>query len=250
MDRSTAVQTLIAEVESASGFPVALLQDPSIPSKATIRRASGSVTAHLLRYQRDNALTDYFIAFQCGLLLRGLAEDPEPPLQLAGKRDRRERVISQVEKLNRHLSSAQARQVGGQLYDSLMVQLRSVAPGLLVDRELHRRWPSLHPAQAEAMEQEIASTLPALAPDFGQGIPAELITASKAMSSAYAFTAADLLAAPDLAVPYQAVGLEGVGRRLIALADAAEQTRLRDCQLIDSWAEEIGLRGWYRWQEA
>ncbi|MCP9889031.1 hypothetical protein KBY96_13980 [Cyanobium sp. ATX 6A2] len=250
MAPSPAAAALINEVEQRSGYPVQLLQDPELKAKASIRRASGTVTAHVLRYRDEDALTDYFIAYQCGLLLRSLAEDPEPPVNLASKRDRRERVISQVEKLNPHLSAAQNRQVGGGLYDALMSQLRSTAPGLLVDRQLHRAWPELHPAQRQAMEAEIRSTLPALAPGFGKGLPQELITANRAMISAYAVVAADLFAAPDLSVPYLAAGLEPTARRLIALADTAEAEGQRDCQLIDAWAKVIGLAGWYRWQQA
>ncbi|MCP9826348.1 hypothetical protein [Synechococcus sp. EJ6-Ellesmere] len=208
------------------------------------------MTAHLLRYREENSLTDYFIAYQCGLLLRSLAEDPEPPQNLVSKRDRRERVTSQVETLNRHLSAAQARQVGGGMYDALMTQLRSTGPGLLVDRQLHRTWPGLHPAQRQAMEAEIRSTLPALSPTFGAGIPKELIAANRAMNSAYAFVAAELFAAPDLAVPFLAAGLGPMAKELIGLTDVAEADGQRDCQLIDAWAQVIGLGGWYVWQQS
>ncbi len=249
MAPAPAAAALIAQVEQRSGYPVQLLHDPELGGKASIRRASGTVTAHVLRYRSEDALTDYFIAYQCGLLLRSLAEDPEPPVNLASKRDRRERVISQVEKLNRHLTPAQARKVGGGIYDALMTQLRSTAPGLLVDRQLNRDWPALHAAQRQAMEAEIRSTLPALAPSFGKGIPQELITANRGMNSAYAVVAADLFAAPDLSVPYLAAGLEPTAHRLIALAEADEAEGQRDCQLIDAWAEVIGLAGWYTWQQ-
>lgn len=249
MERSPAAAALIAEVEQRSGFPVQLLHDPAIGGKATIRRATGSQSAHLLRYRQEDALTDYFIAYQCGLLLRGLAEDPEPPRQLAEGRERRRWVIEQVAALNPQLSSAQAQQAGGGMYDGLMVQLRSVPPGLLVDRRLHRDWPSLHQAQRQAMEEEIRSGLPVLSPAFGQGIPEELKAANRAMNCAYALTAAELFAAPDLAVPYQAAGLAGMGKELVALAVAAEESGQRDWQLIDAWAEKIGLQGWYGWLE-
>ncbi len=131
-----------------------------------------------------------------------------------------------------------------------MSQLRSTGPGLLVDRQLHQAWPELHPAQRQAMEAEIRSTLPALAPDFGAGIPKELITANRAMISAYAVVAAELFAAPDLSVPFLAAGLEPTARELIALAETAEAEGQRDCQLIDAWAQVIGLGGWYAWQQS
>lgn len=87
-------------------------------------------------------------------------------------------------------------------------------------------------------------------PVHGKGIPQELIAANRSMNSAYAFVAADLYAAPDLAVPYLAAGLEPTARRLIALVDAAEAEGQRDCQLIDAWAQVIGLAGWYVWQQS
>jgi hypothetical protein len=102
----------------------------------------------------------------------------------------------------------------------------------------------------QAMEAEIRSTLPALAPTFGAGIPKELIAANRAMNSAYAFVAAELSAAPDLSVPFLAAGLGPVAKELIGLTEVAEADGQRDGQLIEAWAQVIGLGGWYTWQQS
>ena len=61
----------------------------------------------------------------------------------------------------------------------------------------------------------------------------------------------DLLGKPYLAVPYLSQGYGEKASRLIALAlgngDPAKEPE--DRQIIDSWAQELGISGWYDWSE-
>jgi len=61
----------------------------------------------------------------------------------------------------------------------------------------------------------------------------------------------DLLGKPYLAVPYLSQGYGEKASRLIALAlgngDPAKEPE--DRQIIDSWAQELGISSWYDWSE-
>jgi hypothetical protein len=79
------------------------------------------------------------------------------------------------------------------------------------------------------------------------------------MNAAYAVFGGDLLGKPYLAVPYVSMGHGPIARRLIALAlgdpdgdraaDREEDLGYADRQIIDSWAQELGISGWYEWSE-
>jgi hypothetical protein len=153
-------------------------------------------------------------------------------------------VISACEKLPRQLSLAQARDLGSFLYDGLILQLRSTGPGLLVDHWIRGHCPDLREPQAQVIESQINANLQVLQPSSRANVPAEIHGASTAMNAAYAVFGGDLLGKPHLAVPYLSVGHGPRARRLIALAHGDT-----DRPIIDGWAEELGISGWYEWGE-
>ena len=247
----------LAELEEVTGKPVLVVEAPELKVLATIRRAGPQDASHLLRIQgSSNRVADYLIVFECRMALR---DGPGPRVVLKDKRDRRERVISACEKLPRQLSLAKARELGSFYYDGLILQLRSMGPGLVVDRWIREHCPDLQEPQAEVIESQITSNLGGLQPSSRANVPAVIYAASIAMNAAYAVFGGDLLGKPYLAVPYVSMGHGPIARRLIALAigdpdgdraaDREEDVGYSDRQIIDSWAQELGISGWYEWSE-
>ena len=77
---------------------------------------------------------------------------------------------------------------------------------------------------------------------------AVVVKVSRAMNAAKAFQTAELLGLPPLAIPYQAAGFEALARELIAVTRAEPITADPDREIIDGWAEKLGLSRWYVWK--
>ena len=75
-----------------------------------------------------------------------------------------------------------------------------------------------------------------------------MVKASRAMNAAYAFQAAELAGIPTLAFPYQAAGFEALAKELIAITRAEPATADPDREIVDGWAEKLGLSCWYVWK--
>jgi len=247
----------LAELEEATGKPVMVVEAPELNVLATIRKAGPEDASHLLRLQgsRDRQ-ADYLIVVECRMALR---DGPGPRVVLKDKRDQRERVISACGKLPQQLTPAKARDFGSFLYDGLLLQLRSMGPGLVVDRWIREHCPDLQEPQAQVIESQITSNVGALQPSTRANVPGAIYDASIAMNAAYAVFGGDLLGKPYLAVPYLSVGHGPLARRLIALAlgdldrDGAGEGQPAatptDRTIIDAWAQELGISGWYDWSE-
>lgn len=239
----------LAELEEATGKPVQILTDPQLNVLATIRLAGANDASHVLRIKGDeNRLADYLIVFECRMALRdGLG----PPAALRDNPRQRAEVISACAELHRQLSAAKARELGTFIYQGLLLQLRSMGPGMLVDRWIRQHCPDLEAAQAQAIEAEITNNLAALQPSTRGNFPPTIYRASMAMNGAYAIHGGELLGKPYLAVPYESQGYGAVGRRLIALAvgDGQPANEATDRQIIDSWAQELSISGWYEWSQ-
>ncbi|MDH4405577.1 MAG: hypothetical protein QE276_06145 [Cyanobium sp. D14.bin.5] len=239
----------LAALEEATGKPVLIVDAPELNVLAAIRRAGSQYSSHVLRIKGgDNRAADYLIVFECRMALR---DGPVPRAVLRDKPAVRDQVISECEELHSHLPLAKARELGSFIYDGLILQLRSMGPGLLVDRWIRQHCPDLHEAQEHAIEPEITNNLGALKPSTRANYPDTVYEASIAMNAAYALFGGDLLGKPFLAVPYISQGYGEKARRLIALAlgDGDPAHEPVDRQIIDGWAQELGISSWYDWSE-
>ena len=243
-----AVNRLLQMVEQASGLPVAVAHQGDIDTLATLRPAKGEQQAHLILYKHEDEASSYHVAFEAALLLRIVQVPPELRVNLTEKREAREKVIAQVERMFKgKIGLAQARSVGQRFYDGLMVQLRSMGPGLWADRWLFEQAPELRGLQAAVLQGQVQQNVPCLNAEVDGMGPAAVVKASRAMNAAYAFQCAELVGIPQLAIPYQASGFEALARELIAITRAAPTTADPDREIVDGWAEKLGLSRWYSW---
>ena len=245
----TSANQALAALEEATGKPVLIVDAPELNVLATIRRAGPQDSSHVLRIKGGSSrVADYLIVFQCRMALR---ECQGARAVLRDKPAVRDQVISECEELHSHLPVAKTRELGSFIYDGLILQLRSMGPGLLVDRWIRQHCPDLQEAQEQAISSEITNNLGALQPSTRANYPAPVYGASIAMNAAYAICGGNLLGKPYLAVPYVSQGYGEVGRRLISLAlgDGDPANEPTDRQIIDSWAQELGVSGWYEWSQ-
>ncbi len=68
------------------------------------------------------------------------------------------------------------------------------------------------------------------------------------MNAAQAFQAAELLGLPPLAIPYRAAGFEVLAKELSAITRTEPVTADPDREIVDGWAEALGLARWYVWK--
>jgi hypothetical protein len=226
---------------------VLIVDSPELNVLATIRRAGPEDSSHVLRIKGGGSrVADYLIVFQCHMALR---EGQGVRAVLGDKPAVRDQVISECVELHSQMPVAKARELGSFIYDGLILQLRSMGPGLLVDRWIRQHCPDLQEAQEQAISSEITNNLGALKPSIRANYPGTIYEARISMNAAYARFGGDLLGKPYLAVPYLSQGYGEKASRLITLAlgdeDPAEERA--DRQIIDSWARELGISGWYDW---
>ena len=125
-------RAIIAQVERASGYPVLVTEDRSLQTLAAVRVARGSAPAHSITYNPSvTTQPDYLIAFQCGFILRLFANPPSERCDFAPAAHGREivhRLLSGPEGPARklRLQPDVVEKLRDQLFDGLMVQLRSI----------------------------------------------------------------------------------------------------------------------------
>ena len=161
----------LAELEEATGTPVLIKEVPELNVLATIRRAGPEESSHVLRIKGgSNRVADYLVVFQCRMALR---EGQGARAVLRNNPAVREQVISECVELHSQMPGAKARELGSFIYDGLILQLRSMGPGLLVDRWIRQHCPDQHGLENQVISSRHSisallaglSALPAEQPD-------------------------------------------------------------------------------------
>ena len=237
---------IVKRVESLSGVPVEFKPDSSLTLRATLQMARNGAATHTLRYQPSNSPIDYWVAYQCGFAIRLFDLPPNERFNFAGTGE----GTQQVKTL---LITGQPLKEADQVFLNefaeltthwALVSLRSYAIGLRIDQWLFDEYPSLRPMQAEGVDAVQQENLQLLSKRLGNlSIPVPLL----APAAAYALFADRLLKKETYAIPYRAAGVLGLGKELLAISDGISTNRSHDCELVDAWADAIGMTGWYRW---
>ena len=242
-----ATRSTLEDLEAISGYPVSFLEDASLKTLAAIRIASDRQPIHLIRYRPGAKDIDYLVAFEAALAIRTYRHAPERRLQLSGQPAAREQIRAEVARMHPELPPDRRQSFSDFLFDSLLTQLRSVPPGLLVDYSLYRLHPEIRSLQARSVASQLAENVKALGPEVTRQFPAIIVNANRAMNAAYAIAMATLLQAPQHQIPYQAMGLEQTALDLLALQPSPDAPEPDDTALITAWAERLSITSWIAW---
>jgi hypothetical protein len=239
-------QTIIAELEDRSGYPVTYHADPSLRVLATIKTGTPGSPVHVIRYQPAKSQPDYQIAYECGFALRMFHRAPEDRFHLAANEACLPEVTEDLQRLNPALDSAALDQLSRHLFDGLLLQLRSCPTGMLVDLWLYRNHPGLRMLQAASLQKQVIEYAQCLAEGL-ERYPQKVVHGNRAMNAAHALFVSDLLNQPHLAVPYKMAGLADIGTQLLADVLAAPLESTDDRRLISAWADRLGVLPWIQW---
>lgn len=239
-------------MERKTGRPVEVYPDRDLETYATVKMAKGSAHAHLLRYNPDKESVDYHVAYQCGFVLRLFANPTGERYEFGSSVSGRDAVRDMVsgkrgiaKKLG--LPKSGAEQLTEQFFSGLLTQLRSYPIGMRVDRWIREEHPHLGDDQQASMDRQQRENTQVLDPRIRQMSPEKVFSANVSMNAAYALFCERLLSASQYTVPYRSAGFEEKGKKLLGIWDEIPDDPGRDRELVDAWAQELGVSGWYRW---
>ena len=125
-----------------------------------------------------------------------------------------------------------------------LLNLRSYAVGMRIDQWLADEHPDLRALQADGVDAMQQENLQLLSKRIGTlSIPVPLL----APVAAYALLADRLLGKTVYAIAYRAAGVLDLGADLLSITDSMPNDAGHDRELVDAWAQAIGMTGWYAW---
>lgn len=246
----TIVDEVCRTLEATSGKPVILQPDPDLKLIARITIARGAAPGHVLTYNpKYGEATDYHIVFQCGLALRTYETPSSDRFDVAsteaGRREAGELVADHLRRSGINLPGPALDQFKAQLYDGIILQLRSVPVGLRVDHWVRETYPTLDAQQRSSAVRQLAENQGALAPQMKAIAPDKIYRANLGMNAALALFWGRTLGDVTAAAPYKIAGFLDLGEELLRAADATPPDPSADRSLIERWGGLLGLTGWF-----
>ena len=243
---------IISRLEEASGYPVQVMEDPDLSTIAVIRIARGNMPAHILKYIPLTPPVDYTICWQCSLALRLFERKPEQRFQIASSPEtsgQLDKILSAPNGLAHKLGLAKAQtdSLRDQLLQGLITHLYSVAIGLRVSESLTIDYPELLDLESQHVERELKMNREGLSDKMREMMPQEVYNATHKINTAYALTWSNRLERPEIANPYRLHGFEAAGNELLQIFEFVPNDAAHDYELVDAWAEALGIRSWYVW---
>lgn len=244
---------VISLLEETSGYFVTLMEEPNLPTFASIRIARG-VPAHILSYKptaRGEA-PDFAICWQCAFAIRMYECPPEQRFLIGSAAEGEKAIITIVTAPNGvaqkyHLQGQQLDGFKQQLLGGLITHLRSVPIGLRVSETLTLDYPELLELEEQQAEQELAIGRESLSPSIKEMMPVEVYNPTQYINAAYALFWTARLEKPAVANPFHLAGYDKHGKQLLKIYETVPNDPLHDNELIDRWADYLKIRNWYSW---
>ena len=250
MNLASTTQKVIGLVEEMTGVPVVVTPDSSLQTLAVVKIARHSAPAHIVTYNPlVGAGVDYAVCFQCGFVLRAFSPQEANRFDFGGswrgRKDVENLLAEHLRSKRLSLPKDVRSQLKDQLFDGLMVQLRSVPVGLRVDVWLGREYPDILDQQRIVITRQMKDNLKSLGPDVHKISPDKVFGASVAMNAAFAAYWSKAWNDPLVTAPYKETGYLTAGEALLQLWYDVPEDCSSDRRLIDAWGQALGLQGWY-----
>lgn len=245
---------MIALLEQKSGCLVHVMEDPKLENLSRIKIARGNMPAHIISYKPGlkNESPDYSIIFQCAMAMRVFDCPPDERRLIAASSTANESLQAILARPNGiaekfQLSGARLNGFTDKLVDGLIAHLCSIPLSLRVSESLSLDHPELLELEAAHVERELLINKETLSDQIQEIMPSEVFDPTQCINAAFAIFWAERLERTEIVNPYRLAGFESHGSELLKIYEGIPSDPTNDCELIDAWADHLGIRDWYTW---
>ncbi len=225
-------------------------------TRAMLKRPQAPERPYEIWYARgQERFLPHLVAHEVGHLVRlyAVPEDERlMPASTAASRQRAgERILVDLsQKVDlEQISITALREAFEVWHQGVCTQLANFPADLRIEQWIHDQYPGLGRIQERSLDVEVHRAIPLLLPEVALATPPTVYRATMAMNAAQAVHFADLYDQPGLLGPFQATGFHLIGSHLARQVFQAEDAGHRsDMEVVNQWAEDLGLNGWFEWR--
>jgi hypothetical protein len=162
-------------------------------------------------------------------------------------------IESELSALRGAVSAHAVDELIDQLIRGVMSQLYNLPIDMIIERRIASRHPALRYAQVQSLGLMLDEAVKACtAPDIGRIVPRRILHASRFLNACYAaFVDHQFAGALAASLPYVQMGAMDRGLKLFQICETktGHLTPGSEYDVVDRFAAELRLSGWFRWEE-
>jgi hypothetical protein len=247
------VHEILDKVKELTGKSVEFVEKGDLPTYAAIKLARTNMPTHLVFYRaKHNNLINHLIAHECGHALRMFGVEAQKRLMPLTNDQIKLRALTEIEAEVQRLSSVlpfdRLAQVVNLWYAGLVRQLTNLPPDIMIEKWLYSDYPELRSYQSLSMQKQLEESLPGLSRRVLEMTPRRISDASNIMNYAF-FRILGQHFGVKYVRRYERTSLLTKGDQLVGITEAHVDSYEGDIEMINKWAEFLGLSNWFTWTD-
>jgi hypothetical protein len=248
---NSSVKNLIEELENATGKTFKFIEKSDLSVRATIKIARKGMDNHLIYLKTlKTPLLNHLIAHELGHLIR-MIKVPESERLVPAVTEKnisvfREAVESDFQKEKYSIKKEIVQNLMVIWHNGIIRQLTNLPVDYRIEFWIYKYLPEIRKEQKTSVEEDLKIAISGLSKEVRAFTPGTIFVASLAMS--YAFTKGmDLLLGTNYLEHYSDILIKQKGESLYQFLASEDLGYLQDIEIINSWAEVLGIRDWFTW---
>ena len=253
LELAQSVHEILEKVSVQTGKRVEFIEKSDLPTFAVIKLARNNMPAHLIFYRaKHDDLINHLISHECGHALRMFGVQLQKRLMPITDDQIKLRALSEIEadvqRLSSVLPSDQLAKVVNMWYVGLVRQVTNFPPDIMIEKWLYNDYPQLRPYQLLSIQRQLQEALPGLSRRVLEMTPRKILVASNVMNYAF-FRMLGQHFGVNYVRRYERTSYLTKGSQLVSITEAYVDTYEGDVDMINKWAEFLGLSKWFTWRD-
>ena len=246
------VQALLDRVSSLTGKGFEFREKKDLPVYAALKLARSGMPAHIIYCNpMHDEVINHLIAHECGHALRMWGVPEEQRLIPKSSEENRRIALYQmegdIEELSRSLPFERLAYLINFLCQSLVRQLTSMPPDIMIEYWLYDEFPDLRPYQQECLLRQRDEAVRGLDSEFRKIAPGKIVAGSNTMNYCF-LRLVGLHIGQNLIGPYNDSVYINRGKELAGItAREYRNDYLGDIAMTNRWAAFLDLQDWFTW---
>lgn len=245
-------KAILSLVEEKTGCKVILTPDEVSYLSRTLlsaRHRNGEPGQIVIAYNPKAHSIDYAIAHEAVRFMRFIDAPRDKRFMLGSSEGERSIAFGTMEKDIEGLpAEAQGHIRNGfdYFYDGILTQLVSTPGDFWINKLLLDNFPGFKPTLEEGAADIVERIHSSLSPKLERLTPKTIYKGFHAMNAAFTMFLDELMGPKDYSAPYRGSPFWEPGQALKSF-NKTDRGHPGDTRTTNMWAEELGMRKWYRW---
>jgi len=244
------VRKIISNIEETSGKPIKIEYVPTLNVTASTKIGFKGRDAHIIQLNKKRISSlSHMLLHECCHIKRFVEADEEYRVVPATDNQRFQDIMQEIKSEADAQGVRTTDQVIEFWVEGLVQQLTSLAVDFRIERWIYDNFPEIRKEQAKALQEDAHMSVQGASNKIMKMTPSIIFNTSNAINYAYLYLLFPITKEKYNKTYYAFPKIVAKGKRLLKLVPEKDKGQKGDIELINKWAEALGIEDWFVWRK-